>query len=132
MAGIKDMLDNILNPKPKATASSGVGKATTGAAGVGKTTTAAGTSSTAHLWGTTQSLAQQKAVLAKKTHQDFINAAYKAAKELKHKDPWPMIKRAGWMKFTDNRDALYTGPAIDEIEALNPEEKAALKKQLGV
>lgn len=129
MAGIQDLLDNILNPKPKTTATSGVGKATTGAAKVGKTTTAAGSSSTSHLWGT---LAQQKAILAKKTHQDFINAAYKAAKEMKNKDPWPLIKRAGWMKFTDNRDALYTGPAIDEIKALSDEEKAALKKQLGV
>ena len=138
MAGIKDLLDNILNPKPKATATGGVGKTTTtsGTAGTGKASGSVGAGSTWTAQAEAQAkaaLVKQKELLAKKTHQDFINAAYKVADELKLKGgPWPLLRLAGWGHFTDDRGKLYSGPAIDEIEALTPEVKAALKKKLGV
>ncbi len=131
MAGIKDVLGNILNPKPKVNVSGGAASKstkTTTSGTAGKTTGSVGTGST---W-VAQAEAQQKALLAKKTHQDFINAAYKTAEELKQSSPWPLIKRAGWNKFTDSRGALYTGPTIDSIEKLSLDEKKALKKHLGV
>ena len=129
MAGIKDLLDNILGTnKPKASASAGVGKPT---ATSGTGTKATATAGAGTIWGA-QALAQQKAILGKKTHQAFINAAYKVAEELKQPSPWPLLKRAGWNNFTNSRDALYTGPIIDDLEKLSAEEKAALKKQMGV
>ena len=76
-------------------------------------------------------LAKQKEAIAKKTHQDIINAAYKVADELKLKGgPWPLLRAAGWGNLTDDRGALYKGPAVDEIEALTAEQKKALKKVL--
>ncbi len=79
------------------------------------------------------SLDKQKEVLAKKTNQDIINAAYKVADELKLKGgPWPLLRAAGWGNLTDNRGGLYKGLAIDEIEALTAEQKTALKKVLGL
>jgi hypothetical protein len=75
----------------------------------------------------------QKAILAKKTNQDFINAAYKVADQLKLKGgPWPLLRAAGWGNFTDKRGDLYKGPAIDDIAGLTPEQKTALKTILGV
>jgi len=82
---------------------------------------------------TVVSLESQKAALAKKTNQDIINAAYKVADQLKLPGgPWPLLRAAGWGHLTDKRGDLYKGPAIDEIEALTAEQKAALKKILGL
>ena len=49
-----------------------------------------------------------------KTHQDLINAAYKAAEELKM-SPWPLLRAAKWGHFTDDRGKLYDGPVIDDL-----------------
>jgi len=79
------------------------------------------------------SRAKQAEILKTKTHQDLINAVYKIAEELKSEGgPWPILRAAGWGKFTDDRGALYKGPIIDDLEKLTDEQKAALKKQLGI
>jgi len=66
-------------------------------------------------------------VMHKKTHQDLINAAYKAAEELKIA-PWVLLRAASWGHFTEDRGKLYDGPMIDDIEGLDDEQKKALKK----
>ena len=77
--------------------------------------------------------AKQEEVLKTKTHQDLINAVYKVADELKLEGgPWPMLRAAGWGHFTDDRGKLYKGPIIDDIENWSDEQKAAMKKQLGI
>jgi hypothetical protein len=124
--------------KPKQTVS---GKTTAaGKASVGTTskTTAAGRASVKASTSKPETqaqtnLQQQKEAIAKKTHQELINAAYKVADELKLEGgPWPLLRAAGWGHLTDNRGALYKGPAIDEIEKLTPEQKSALKKRLNL
>jgi hypothetical protein len=78
-------------------------------------------------------LQAQKDAIAKKTNQDIINAAYKVADELKLKGgPWPLLRAAGWGRLTEKRGDLYKGKAVDEIEKLTPEQKAALKRVLGI
>ena len=76
-------------------------------------------------------LKKQRELLHSKTHQDLINAAYKAADKLGIA-PWVLLRAAGWGHFTDERGKKYDGPAIDEIEGLKPEQKAALKEALGI
>ena len=73
----------------------------------------------------------QMDILGKKTHQDLIHAAYKAAEKLKIA-PYVLLRAAGWGNFTDDRVALYKGPIIDEIAGLTPEQKTALKAELGL
>jgi hypothetical protein len=76
---------------------------------------------------------KQKDALVKKTNQDIINAAYKVADQLKLKGgPWPLLRAAGWGNLTEKRGDLYKGPFIDDIAALTPEVKAALKTILGL
>lgn len=76
---------------------------------------------------------KQKDALAKKTNQDIINAVYKVADQLKLKGgPWPLLRSAGWGHLTDKRGDLYKGPFIDDIAALTPEVKEALKRALGL
>jgi|LDZU01.1.fsa_nt_gi hypothetical protein len=75
--------------------------------------------------------ATQLEVLHKKTHQDLINAAYKAADELKIA-PWVLIRAAGWGNFTEDRGALYKGEHIDDIDTLTEEQKEALMGVLGM
>lgn len=70
-------------------------------------------------------------MMRQKTHQDLINAAYKAAEELKIA-PWVLLRAAEWGHFTDDRGKLYDGPAIDDIEGLDDEQKKALKKAVGL
>lgn len=72
--------------------------------------------------------AQQKA-LAKKTHQDLINACYKAAEKLEIA-PWVLIRAAGWGHFTDDRGALYKGLHIVDIETLEIDQKKALVDEI--
>lgn len=82
---------------------------------------------------TVSTLQAQRDAIAKKTNQDIINAAYKVADELKLKGgPWPLLRAAGWGRLTEKRGDLYKGPAVDEIEKLTPEQKAALKRVLGI
>ena len=66
-----------------------------------------------------------------KTHQDLINAAYKAAEELKIA-PWVLLRAANWGHFTENRGKKYDGPMIDDIKTLDDEQKKALKKAIGL
>ena len=70
-------------------------------------------------------------LMSKKTHQDLINAAYKAAEELKIA-PWVLLRAAGWGHFTDDRGKLYDGPVVDEIEGLDDDQKKALNKAIGL
>jgi hypothetical protein len=77
--------------------------------------------------------AKQEEILKTKTHQDLVNAVYKVADELKVEGgPWPMLRAAEWGNFTDDRGKLYKGPIIDDIKGFTDEQKAALKKQLGI
>ncbi|HUV16253.1 MAG TPA: hypothetical protein VMW28_06800 [Pelolinea sp.] len=76
-------------------------------------------------------LKKQIEILHSKTHQDLINAAYKAAEKLKIA-PWVLLRAAEWGHFTDNRGKKYDGPAIDEIEGLEFAQKVALKEVLGI
>jgi len=76
-------------------------------------------------------IAKQKEVLHSKTHQDLINAAYKAAEELKIA-PWELLRAAKWGHFTEDRGKKYDGPALNEIDTLSKEQRVALKKQLGL
>lgn len=78
-----------------------------------------------------ETLKKQEEVLHSKTHQDLINAAYKAAEELGIA-PWVLLRAAGWGHFTDDRGKKYDGPAIDKIEGLDETQKKALKKVLGL
>lgn len=74
---------------------------------------------------------KQEEVLHSKTHQDLINAAYKAAEKLKIA-PWVLLRAAEWGHFTEDRGKKYTGPAIDSIEGLDDAQKKALKEVLGL
>ena len=74
---------------------------------------------------------KEEEVMRKKTHQDLINAAYKAAAELKIA-PWVLLRAAEWGHFTDDRGKLYDGPMVDDIEGLDEEQKKALKKAIGL
>jgi hypothetical protein len=78
-----------------------------------------------------QALEKQAEVLHSKTHQDLINAAYKAAEKLGIA-PWVLLRAAGWGHFTENRGKKYDGPAIDEIKTLDDAQKKALKDVLGL
>jgi hypothetical protein len=83
--------------------------------------------------GMTGDVQKQKDALSRKTNQDIINAAYKAADQLKLKGgPWPLLRAAGWGHLTEKRGDHYKGPFIDDIAALTPEVKAALKTILGL
>ena len=74
---------------------------------------------------------KEKAIMHSKTHQDLINAAYKAAEELKIA-PWVLLRAAKWGHFTEDRGKVYDGPMIGEIDTLEPAQKQALKKVLGL
>ena len=124
---IQDLLDRLkgttktasgtTTTKPKATGTAG--------GGVGSATRSANVFQT--------SLQRQKEAIAKKTNQQIINAAYKVADELKLKGgPWPLLRAAGWGRLTEKRGDLYKGKAVDEIDKLTAEQKAALKRVLGL
>ena len=74
---------------------------------------------------------KQEEVLHSKTHQDLINAGYKAAEKLGIA-PWVLLRAAEWGDFTDDRGKKYTGPAIDDIKGLDDAQKKALKEVLGL
>lgn len=74
---------------------------------------------------------KQEEVLHSKTHQDLINAAYKAAEKLGIA-PWVLIRAADWGDFTNDRGKKYAGPIIDDIEGLDDAQKKALKEVLGL
>jgi hypothetical protein len=122
---IQDWLNKFKTPAQTASGQSSVGTTgkATGTAGVG-----AGTSS---IFQT--DIQRQKDAMAMKTNQEIINAAYKVADELKLKGgPWPLLRAAGWGNLTDKRGDHYKGKAIDEIDKLTFDQKAALKRVLGV
>lgn len=133
---IQDWLEKFSKPKQTVSGKKPVaGKASVGtirkSKAAGKASVKASTSKPVTQAQT--NLKQQKEAIAKKTHQELINAAYKVADELKLEGgPWPLLRAAGWGHLTDNRGALYKGPAIDEIDKLTPEQKTALKKRLNL
>ncbi len=73
----------------------------------------------------------QEEVLNSKTHQDLINVAYKVAEKIKIA-PWVLLRAAKWGHFTDERSKMYDGPILDDIKTLEPEQRDALKEELGV
>ena len=73
---------------------------------------------------------KQEEVLHTKTHQDLINAAYKAAEKL-GVSPWVILKEE-WSNFSNTRGNKYTGPAIDDLKHLDDAQKKALKEVLGL
>jgi hypothetical protein len=127
---IQDWLDKFKKTSQTASGQSGVGttgKSTaSGTAGVG--------SSTAQPITQTQTnLQAERDAIGRKTNQEIINAAYKVADELKLKGgPWPLLRSAGWGRLTEKRGNLYKGKAIDELDKLTAEQKAALKRVLGL
>ncbi len=134
---IQDWLDKFSKTSTTAKTTKTVsGKATVGGASSkttasGKASVSGGTSKPVPVIQT--NLQQQKEAIAKKTNQQIINAAYKVAEELKLEGgPWPLMRSAGWGHLTDKRGDHYKGPAIDEIEKLTPEQKTALKRELGL
>jgi len=74
-------------------------------------------------------VSKEEKIMNSKTHQDLINAAYKAAEELKIA-PWVLLRAAEWGHFTDDRAKKYDGPMIDDIDTLDDAQKKALKKVL--
>ena len=74
-------------------------------------------------------VSKEEKIMHSKTHQDLINAAYKAAEELKIA-PWVLLRAAKWGHFTEDRGKKYDGPMIDDIETLDDDQKKALKKVL--
>ncbi len=74
-------------------------------------------------------VSKEEKIMHSKTHQDLINAAYKAAEELKIA-PWVLLRAAEWGNFTDDRGKKYDGPMIDDIDTLDDDQKKALKKVL--
>ena len=76
-------------------------------------------------------LKKQEEVLHTKTHQDLINAGYKAAEKLGIA-PYVLLRAAKWGNFTDDRGKKYDGPAIDAIDTLEDDQKKALKEVLGL
>jgi len=74
---------------------------------------------------------EQEEILRSKTHQDLINASYKAAEKLKT-DPWLIMKNAGWSTLHEDRGKMYKGPILDEMEKLPDDQKQALKDELGI
>jgi len=120
---IQDLLDRLKGTTKTATGTTTAKAKATGTAGGG-----VGSST---IFQT--SLQRQKEAIAKKTNQQIINAAYKVADELKLKGgPWPLLRAAGWGRLTEKRGDLYKGKAIDEIDKLTAEQKAALKRVLGL
>jgi hypothetical protein len=120
---IQDWLDKF--NKPTQTAS---GKATAGTSGKATASGKAGVgaSTSKPVISIQTDLQTQKDAIAQKTNQQIINAAYKVAEELNLKGgPWPLLRAAGWGDH-------YKGRAIDEIEKLTPEQKTALKRELGL
>jgi len=75
-------------------------------------------------------LKAQAELLKTKTHQDLINAAYKAAEKLKV-SPFVILK-GEWSNFTNTRGDKYTGPIIDDLKHLDDAQKKALKEVLGL
>ena len=127
---IQDWLDKFKNTSQTASGQSGVGttgKATaSGTAGVGSSTAQPVTQIQTNIQA-------QRDAIGRKTNQELINAAYKVADELKLKGgPWPLLRAAGWGRLTENRGNLYKGKAIEELDKLTPEQKAALKRTLGL
>lgn len=125
------LLDDLLNKlkNPANTSQTQPTVSGSASAGAGHNTPSATPPAT----GMNMDVQRQKDALAKKTNQDIVNAAYKVADQLKLKGgPWPLLRSAGWGHLTDKRGNLYKGPWIDDIAALTPEVKEALKRTLGL
>ncbi len=127
------LLDKILGRKTEEPAQTGK---VTGTVTVGKgTSTAPTTSGGVAGRVATQSTDLQVAVkenqlkvLKKKTNQDIINAAYKAAEKLGI-SPWVILKDE-WSGFTNKRDAMYKGPHINDLKHLDAAQKRALMEEI--
>ncbi len=65
------------------------------------------------------------------THQDLINAFYYAA-TLEDTGGWKLITKAGLTYLTNDRDALYEGPVIENLPGLTQAQKEAVIAALGI
>jgi N-acetylmuramoyl-L-alanine amidase len=65
------------------------------------------------------------------TNQDIITAIYKLA-ESKGENGWALLKRAGLTHLVQNRYDLYSGPPIEALTGLTPEERRLLAQILGI
>ena len=65
------------------------------------------------------------------TNQGMINAFYQAAKKLETAG-WTLLQKAGLTDIVNQRDALYTGQKVDQMQNLTSDEKLALAEVLGL
>jgi GH25 family lysozyme M1 (1,4-beta-N-acetylmuramidase) len=65
------------------------------------------------------------------THQDMINAIYYAA-SLEDQGGWPLVLKAGIGYIGEDRDAIYNGPALQDLPGLTWRQKAAIAAYLGI
>jgi hypothetical protein len=60
----------------------------------------------------------------------MINAFYKAGSALGWHG-WDMIELVGLQRMAENREGLYDGPPVGEMDALNDQQKVILSEVLG-
>lgn len=65
------------------------------------------------------------------THQDLINAFFYAA-SMGGDGGWTLVERAGIDYIGEDRDAIYTGPVIDELDSLTETQRDAISTALGL
>ena len=65
------------------------------------------------------------------THQDLINAFFYAA-SMGGDGGWTLVERAGIDYIGEDRDAIYTGPVIDELPGLTETQRDAVSAALGL
>jgi N-acetyl-anhydromuramyl-L-alanine amidase AmpD len=65
------------------------------------------------------------------TNQQMITAIYNLAQE-QGKDGWNLLSRAGLTHLIRNRQAIYSGPPIESLTGLTPQERIRLGMLLGV
>jgi N-acetyl-anhydromuramyl-L-alanine amidase AmpD len=65
------------------------------------------------------------------TNQQMITAIYNLARE-QGQDGWNLLSRAGLTSLIRDRQAIYSGPAIESLSGLTPQERVRLGMLLGV
>jgi N-acetyl-anhydromuramyl-L-alanine amidase AmpD len=65
------------------------------------------------------------------TNQQMVTAIYNLAQE-EGQDGWNLLSRAGLTNLIRDRQAIYSGPAIESLGGLTPQERVRLGMLLGV
>lgn len=73
----------------------------------------------------------KNSVVYRITHQDLINAFYYAA-SLEDIAGWTLLTKAGLAYLTNQRDAVYDGPVIEDLPGLTPAQIEAILASLGL